>query len=429
MRTRRSLRSTAALAVAVWVVASAAPAQAEPLIGLSAFDDLVKFDSATPGMTGAPIPITGLQPNEQLCGIDFRPANGELYAVGSTSRIYTINTTTGAATQVGTPGTFALSGSVFGVDFDPVSDRLRLVSNTEQNLSITPGTGALDTTDGPLAYATGDANEGMNPGIVGLSYTNNVAGAASTAPYVIDASLDILARLNPAPSGTLWTVGPLGVDVGGNYGSDISGATGKAYGVNGGSLNSILLERNLDTGQATNIGSIPHPLRGLSVVPTAPGSAPTGQGGGSTGPGIGPAVGGFLRLRTAKAARFIPGTGTLRTDGVVIRARCPAAGTGPNAAGECFMKLFLALGGVQPGASQSGRSVVVARGTARLKGGQAKRVRAKLTRAGRKTVRRLRTKRVRGRLTAKVRYRQPGRADQRRTFKRNVMLRVRRPRR
>ena len=96
MRTRRSLRSIAALAVTVGVLASAAPAQAEPLIGLSAFDDLVKFDSATPGMTGAPIPVTGLQPNEQLCGIDFRPANGELYAVGSTARLYKIDTATEA---------------------------------------------------------------------------------------------------------------------------------------------------------------------------------------------------------------------------------------------------------------------------------------------------------------------------------------------
>src|SRR5438046_2165447 len=41
--------------------------------------------------------ITGLQPGENIVGIDFRPANGMLYAIGSNSRIYTINASGGAA--------------------------------------------------------------------------------------------------------------------------------------------------------------------------------------------------------------------------------------------------------------------------------------------------------------------------------------------
>src|SRR5262249_49922184 len=71
--------------------------------------------SASPGTVPAPITITGLQSGESILAIDYRPVNGQLYGLGSTSRLYTINVATGAATQVGS-GTFAvpLSGTAFG---------------------------------------------------------------------------------------------------------------------------------------------------------------------------------------------------------------------------------------------------------------------------------------------------------------------------
>ena len=81
---------------------------------------------------------------------------GELYALGSTGRIYTINTTSGAATQKAqlaadstdaTNPFTALDGTDFGVDFNPVVDRLRVVSNTGQNLRINVDTGATITDD------------------------------------------------------------------------------------------------------------------------------------------------------------------------------------------------------------------------------------------------------------------------------------------
>src|SRR4029079_18534350 len=97
------------------------------------------FDSATPGTISTPVAITGLQTSETLVGIDVRPSDGLLYGVGSTSRLYTIHTVSGVATQVGT-GTFApaLSGTNFGVDFNPVTDRLRVVSDADQNFRLNP---------------------------------------------------------------------------------------------------------------------------------------------------------------------------------------------------------------------------------------------------------------------------------------------------
>ena len=53
--------------------------------------------------------ITGLQGGEIILGIDFRPLTKQLYALGSTSRLYTLDTRTAVATQVGTAGAFTLN--------------------------------------------------------------------------------------------------------------------------------------------------------------------------------------------------------------------------------------------------------------------------------------------------------------------------------
>ena len=64
--------------------------------------------------------ITGLQMSEMILGIDMRPLTGQLYALGSSSRLYTINMATGAATAVGSvPFDPLLKGNSFGFDFNP----------------------------------------------------------------------------------------------------------------------------------------------------------------------------------------------------------------------------------------------------------------------------------------------------------------------
>jgi hypothetical protein len=65
------------------------------LYGVTTTNQLVRFDSATPGTVVAVGAITGIQGGETILGIDFRPATGQLYALGSTSRLYTIDTATG----------------------------------------------------------------------------------------------------------------------------------------------------------------------------------------------------------------------------------------------------------------------------------------------------------------------------------------------
>lgn len=193
---------------------------------------LLRFDEATPGSIQTQSQITGLQSGESVLGIDFRPATGQLYALGSTSRVYTIDPATGAATEVGSgPFTPALSGSEFGMDFNPVVDRIRVVSDTGQNLRLHPDTGAVAAVDAALNYASGDPNFGTAPNVVGAAYTNNVAGATSTLLHDIDSALDIVATQNPPNSGTLNTVGSLTVDTMDFVGLDIftDGAGDRAF--------------------------------------------------------------------------------------------------------------------------------------------------------------------------------------------------------
>ena len=253
------------LLLAFFLVLGATQTRAEPLVVVTTTGVLRTFDSATPGTITTSVGVTGLQAGETIVGIDFRPANGLIYGLGSTSRLYTINATTGAAVQVGSAGAFTLSGTAFGVDFNPVVDRLRVVSNTGQNLRLNPNDGTLTGTDTALSYAAGDPNAGATPRAVGAAYTNNFAGAAQTTLFVVDSNLDILTTQgspNGSPvspnTGQLFTVGALGFNTSDLVGFDISGLSGTAYAAftaPGGNA-SQLFTVNLTTGAATLIGTI-----------------------------------------------------------------------------------------------------------------------------------------------------------------------------
>jgi hypothetical protein len=242
-----------------------ARARADLLTGLTTTGNLLTFDSATPGAILSTVAINSLQSGEVLLGIDRRPADGLLYGLGSTSRLYTINSTTGAAIEVGSPGAFTLIGAAFGFDFNPVPDRIRVVTTDTTNLRLNPNTGTLASTDTPLAYATGDSGAGITPRVVGSAYTNNFNGAALTTLFGIDSNRNVLVMQGgpnglPSPNGgVLTTIGAgLGFDTSDLVGFDVSGISGIAYAsmtAPGGSA-SQLFTIDLDTGAASLVGTI-----------------------------------------------------------------------------------------------------------------------------------------------------------------------------
>jgi hypothetical protein len=229
---------------------------------------IARFDSAAPG-TVSTSTITGLQTGETILGIDLRPLTGQVYGLGSSNRLYTINPLTGAATIVGSAGAFTLTGTSFGVDFNPTVDRIRVVSDAEQNLRLNPIDGTLAGTDMALTPAGN---------IVAAAYDRNDLNAATpTTLFGIDSASGNLVRIGgidgvPSPNlGAVTVIGSLGLgaNLGGAIGFDISGLTGVAYAtitsaapMIAGEVDGIigattrLYTINLATGEATLVGAI-----------------------------------------------------------------------------------------------------------------------------------------------------------------------------
>lgn len=286
--------SIATVTTVLNAVGVANPAIAIGITGLDTQNNLVFFDSSAPSTLTGSVAVSGLQASESLLGIDYRPATGQLFGIGSTSQVYLINQFTGAASQVGSPFSPSAIGNTFGVDFNPVPDRIRVVSNAGQNLRINPNNGVA-ITDGTLAYAPTDANADQPPNVAAAAYTNNFAGATSTTLYVLDTALDILAIQNPPNNGVLNTVGALGINFSNLAGFDIStsGGVNTAFASSGSSLYGI----NLGTGGATLLGGIGNGrnLRDISVTAVP---EPTTM----IGTLVGGSVLGMLRRRRAKAS-------------------------------------------------------------------------------------------------------------------------------
>jgi len=195
---RSLIKAAAVLAIpALGLFAVAPSADAAIIYGLTENNNIFRVNSNDPTIIETASFVQGLG-GAELLGIDFRPANGQLYGITTDNRVLSINPDTGAvlgSTTLTTP----LNGTAFGVDFNPVADRLRIVSDTGQNLRVDVTTGAT-TVDVPVAA-------GNN--LVGAAYT---LGGATTTLYTIDSLADTLNIQNPPNNGTQVLVGQLEAD-------------------------------------------------------------------------------------------------------------------------------------------------------------------------------------------------------------------------
>ena len=273
-RTLRRISACSGLTAASALAVPGAASAAEAFYGVTQDNRLVTFQSDNVTNVAPTHAITGLPGGEKIVGLDVRPLNGQLYALGATSRLYVINPRTGAARQVGaTPFIPALAGASFGFDFNPTVDRIRVTSDAEQNLRLNPDDGTVTGVDTNLAYAPGDPGAGTNPNVGGSAYTNSFAGATSTTLFDIDNARHALVTQNPPNDGTLTTVGALGTN--NNAVAFDIGEGNVGYAVLNGEQNRQNLFRiDLTNGHATQatsffIGS-DQPLTGLAAAGTVP---------------------------------------------------------------------------------------------------------------------------------------------------------------
>jgi hypothetical protein len=253
---------TAILCAALAAFSLASSASAATIYGVAsqgAAQFLVSWDSASPGTVIASKPIGNLEANAAVLGIDIRPLTGELYALvrqGADLRLATIDKSTGSATGLANTGLAPVNGFSHGFDFNPTIDRIRITSDADTNLVYDPNTGQLQTTATNLAYGAADPNFSINPNIMGSAYNNNQNGAVTSQLYGIDTGLDILVTQGNN-TGTLGTVGGLGVNVSALGGFDITaGNVAYATMTPANSSQSIFYTINLNSGAATPVGPI-----------------------------------------------------------------------------------------------------------------------------------------------------------------------------
>ena len=97
-----------------------APSSGRVLFATTDQNQLIRFNSNRPDRLKDVRSITGLSsPTTSLVGVDFRPATGDLYGLGSDSVVYRINPRTGIAVSEGPAVTPAPAGRFFGVRLQP----------------------------------------------------------------------------------------------------------------------------------------------------------------------------------------------------------------------------------------------------------------------------------------------------------------------
>lgn len=226
-------RTVLALLTLTAALAAAPAAHATPADRAFALrgSDLVTFDPAHPATTATSTPIVDVTAGETLVGLDVRPANGVLYALGvngaaDTGTLYVVGPQNGYASPVGVAGSIALTldgatpidlpAEGYGFDVNPAADRIRVTTDTGLNFRINPNTGApVDgdnggssgsviglNADGPLHGAATSAG--------GFAYTNSGSNVGTvTTGYALSAATGALLIQNPPNAGNEVEVAPV----------------------------------------------------------------------------------------------------------------------------------------------------------------------------------------------------------------------------
>jgi hypothetical protein len=227
---------------------------------------LLSFSADNPRQLDSLRNLTGLPPGVSLRGIDFRPATGDLYGVGSDSVVYRVNPLTAIAVAEGPAFTPALRGRFFGWDFNPQVDRIRLTSDANQNQRLHPDDANVVGTDTDL-----NPND---PTVVGSAYTNSSFSATRptmTVLYALDALDDAIYTQAPPNDGTLSQPKQLDINVRGESGFDIAGRKNVGYVATASDRRpgAELYRVDVLTGDSVRLGPIGRPghvITGLAAV-------------------------------------------------------------------------------------------------------------------------------------------------------------------
>lgn len=216
------------------------------IFGLTCANQLVLFGSGNPEVLQRQVAITGMAAGAVMLGIEFGAS--QLYGIGSDSRMYALDTLTGAATVTGDVFTPAASGEHFGLAYDEARNLFHLSSaESNQGLTIDGSNGAVSDVGPELAYDPADQHYGSNPAIV---------AEASLGPvlYGIESNENALVRVSPS-TGHITTIAELPFNVYVCSGLDID-VDGTAYAALATDNGSQLYTIDLETGATSALGGI-----------------------------------------------------------------------------------------------------------------------------------------------------------------------------
>jgi Domain of unknown function (DUF4394) len=245
--------------------------------------------STTFNTVGTISPINGTR----VIGVDFRPGDGQLYAVTDAGSLYTVNLANANATLVSNLNPVFPGGLRSLTDFNPVADAIRLIAadGNENYAVVKNAAGILNTVaiQTSVAYADRDVFAGTEPNITGGGYTNNIAGAQTTLFYAFDYVTDRMVTIANKANGSSATGGgqlqTIGLVFANGQQLDFApmddmdiitrqdlGGLNLAYTISSNSLVFIFLSQinpNLQLGQTQNIGGYSIPIN-FAAGPVTP---------------------------------------------------------------------------------------------------------------------------------------------------------------
>ena len=186
------------LAASAAVIIGAAAAHAAEVAALSGDNTISIVNTSSKSVTKT-WKIQGV--SGKVLGIDVRPADGMLYAVGADGGIYTVDLASGKATMKSKLDKMLAAGTWATVDFNPVADRLRVMGNDGTNLRVNVDDGKV-TTDGSHKFAETDMHKGEKPNVIAGATFSNATFALPEAGFDGLLSSLSLPRSNVRPAGT-----------------------------------------------------------------------------------------------------------------------------------------------------------------------------------------------------------------------------------
>jgi hypothetical protein len=238
--------------------------------------DLIRFDTANPAGAVTVGSLSNIPAGHAVRAIDFRSADGKLYALsvlpsGLAYTLHTVDLTTAALTPVGTGLAAAAFPGRVSMDIGAVSDVIRIVTGNNDHFTLDPDDASLLFTGSPFAYAPSDPLVGTTPFIADIASVPVTAGPFTLEPvFAWDFNEDVLAEV-PAPSmGQMYTVGgpPVFITNNGGIGMDFSPHDQKMYmSYPDITLGEVLATVDLSSGGVSVIDNFPVDMLDIAINP------------------------------------------------------------------------------------------------------------------------------------------------------------------